>query len=257
MTKLNWDHTMINIKDLATATEILKEKGITFKAGGEHKRWGTGNALGYFGLNYIELITVADEKVARTVKRTDGAAVYDAIQDYFADVQRLNTIAVRSDDIEETHRRLKEQGVAVGPIEEGQRLDPQGKLISWKIFFVNDHLAQDLPYPFFIQWKGDDASRFDNLSKQGLIVKHPGGDLRVFAANFEVIEPQAIAAKWGDLLQLPVITEDNGSALLKFNERQLKFTQGTLNHLVSLDFTGAEQELQGQTIKIDKVTFNF
>ena len=257
MAKLNWDHTMINITDLNAAIKVLKEKGIIFEPGGEHKRWGTGNALGYFGLNYIELITVSNEKSARKVKRTDGSAVYDAIQDYFLGVQRLNTIAIRSDNIEETHQRLKEENVLVGDIEEGQRLDPRGKLISWKIFFVNDYLAPGLPYPFFIQWAGNDESRFKKLTKQGLIVEHQAGDLKVVTANFEVAEPQNVAAKWSKLLQQPIKTTKNGTLVIELNGRQLKFTQGSQNHLVSLDFTGANETLQNQVVKIDKVLFNF
>ncbi|KRM96923.1 hypothetical protein FC19_GL000450 [Liquorilactobacillus aquaticus DSM 21051] len=256
MVELNWDHTMVNITDLNAAIKVFKKKGIVFEHGGEHKRWGTGNALGYFGLNYIELITVADKKSARTVKRTDGSAVYDAIQDYIAGTQRFNTIAIRSNDIEKTHQRLKEKDVLVSEIEEGQRLDPHGQLISWKIFFINDYLAPDLPYPFFIQWAGNDENRLAELTKQGLIVDHPAGNLKVLAAEFEVAEPQVIAGKLGELLQLPVKT-DSKTALIELNGRQLRFVQGSQNHLTSLEFTGANEELRNQTIKIDKVVFNF
>jgi hypothetical protein len=53
---LAWDHTMINVLDIDSQIRRFADLGIDFVRGGSHKVWGTQNALGYFGLNYIELI---------------------------------------------------------------------------------------------------------------------------------------------------------------------------------------------------------
>ena len=59
-----------------------------------HEYWGTKNALDYFGLNYIELLTVANMKKLRHshMKITQQ---FMMLEDYFAGIQRITTIAIR------------------------------------------------------------------------------------------------------------------------------------------------------------------
>lgn len=59
---LNWDHTMIDVTNLQDAIDYFNSKGLAFTPGGHHEYWGTKNALDYFGLNYIELLTVANKE---------------------------------------------------------------------------------------------------------------------------------------------------------------------------------------------------
>lgn len=255
MAVLNWDHTMINVQDVDQAARFFENHGIVFSRGGRHEKWGTENALGYFGLNYIELISVYDKGRAKNFSRVDASAVYDAVQDYEQKIQRINTIAIRTSDIEATHARLKEAGVNAGDIEVGKRLDEHGHLITWSIFFI-DGTIDGLPYPFFIQWRGSDEAREQKLTEQGLIVQHAAGDLLVRQAIFKVPDPEKTVGVWGQLLETEPGRTDAGYRI-QLQDRQLIFEQGSENHIVQLNFEGAGDQLKEQTLVFDNIKFLF
>lgn len=246
---LAWDHTMINVADVDEQIHRFAERGITFQRGGRHAQWGTENALGYFGLNYIELISVYDRNVASGFERDNASAVYDAAHDYAAGVERINTIAIRSTDIEQTHSRLAGSGIPVGDIVEGKRLDEQGHEITWSIFFVNDSI-DGLPYPFFLQWPGTDSSRETALREQGLITRHAAGDLKAHRVRFAVPDVPRVAQVWSTLTGQPYELQHDGTAVIRFHDRELLFVPGEANHIVDLEFTGANQQLHGTSVSI-------
>lgn len=233
---LHWDHTMINVTDLDQSIADFGAQGIFFSRGGQHVAWGTANALGYFGINYIELISVYDQSKAAIVKRADAASVYDAIQDFTHGIQRFNTVAIRSSNLTATWQRLKRQGIKVGPITEGQRLDEQGRLIKWQIFFINDTI-HGLPYPFFIDWQSRDADRMIQLQQQGLMTTHPAGNLKVIQATFSVEDPKIASEKWAKLLNSSAIAKGT-SYIVPLQERRFEFLQGPQNRLQTLRFEG-------------------
>ncbi|MDN3954462.1 VOC family protein [Sporolactobacillus laevolacticus] len=255
MAVLNWDHTMINVQNVDEAAKFFGDHGIVFARGGRHEKWGTENALGYFGLNYIELISVYDKERAKQFSRSDASAVYDAVKDYQQKVQRINTIAIRTTDITATHDRLKKAGINVGAVEEGQRLDEQGNLITWSIFFIDDTI-DGLPYPFFIQWQGSDKVREQKLTEQGLIVQHAAGDLVARQAVFHVPDPKKVAEIWSGLLESK--TENTDSEYqVELGDRQLIFKKGSEKHIVQLNFDGAGDQLKQQTLALDNIKFSF
>lgn len=51
--------------------------------------------------------------------------------------EALFRVALRSDDIDATHDHLRREGLAVSPIVDGQRHDPQGNVIRWRIFTID------------------------------------------------------------------------------------------------------------------------
>ncbi|GAF40708.1 hypothetical protein FC83_GL002885 [Agrilactobacillus composti DSM 18527 = JCM 14202] len=255
MPDLNWDHSMINVQDLDQAIALFQDHGVIFKRGGQHEAWGTANALGYFGINYIELISVFDLAKAAAVTRNQAASLYDATQDYEAKRQRFNTVAIRSSDLQATWASLKASGVPVGPISEGQRTDAQDHLITWQIFFI-DADFEGLPYPFFINWQSTDADRIAQLTQQGLIEPHPAGDLKVIQGTFEVVHPKAAAEFWAKLVG-STATAQGVDYVVPIHERQFKFTQGVANHLTTLQFAGATGELAGQTIQLGDAKLTF
>lgn len=250
--QLNWDHTMIDVTDLQRAIDYFNSKGFDFRPGGRHKYWGTKNALDYFGLNYIELLTVADPTQARAFPYENNSGIYDAVRDYFAGIQRFATIAIRTTDIEATHRRLAAQGIDVGEITGGKRVDPSGKLIQWQIFYVNDKLAAGLPSPFFIQWGENDADRKVTLKKQGLIRSHSAGEIYVEQGIFKIADPQKAANQLAAMLQTTA-QQQGQSYYINISGKQLVFVPGTDNRLVELIFAGAKhpEKLQLGEIKFD------
>ncbi|WP_416354065.1 VOC family protein [Agrilactobacillus fermenti] len=244
---LNWDHSMLNIQDLDQAIADFKAVGVIFARGGRHEAWGTANALGYFGLNYIELITVDDRQKAQSVQRSDAASVYDAIQDFKHQRERFNTVAIRTSDIQATWQRLRSADIKVGPIQEGQRRDEQGHLISWTIFFIDDTIA-GLPYPFFINWQMSDAERTAQLKAQQLLVSHSIGNILVHEGVFKVSNPQAVAERWAQMLN-STASQQNEDWIVPIQERQFRFIQGDENHLVTLRFKGATVKNLPQTLQ--------
>lgn len=235
---LNWDHTMIAVTDLDAAVKYFNDHGFGFTPGGNHQYWGTKNALDYFGINYLELLTVADKKQAAAFPYENNSGIYEAVQDYFNGIQRFTTIAIRSSDIKATHRRLAAAGVDVGEITSGKRVDPHGNLIQWQIFYVNDKLPNNLPFPFFIQWGEADQQREQTLKEKGLIKPHPAGDLYVKQAIFHVTDPQQAAAALGKALMITPVHEESGE-VITISDRQLIFKPGPENRLVKLVFNGA------------------
>ena len=250
--QLNWDHTMIDVTDLQQAIDYFNSKGFAFQPGGRHKYWGTKNALDYFGINYIELLAVADPAQARAFPYENNSGIYDAVRDSLAGIQRFATIAIRTTDIEATHRRLAAQGIDVGEITGGKRVDPAGNLIQWQIFYVNDKLANGLPSPFFIQWGENDADRQVSLKKQGLIRSHAAGEIYVKQGIFKVVDPQKAASQLAAMLQTTAQHEGQ-DYFIEISGKQLVFAPGKANRLTKLVFAGAKQpaELQLGEIKFD------
>ncbi|MCI1664586.1 VOC family protein [Bifidobacterium crudilactis] len=253
---LAWDHTMINVLDIDSQIRRFADLGIDFVRGGSHKVWGTQNALGYFGLNYIELISVGDRQTAWSFPRKNASAVYDATHDYQEGVERINTIAIRTHDIESTHQRLKKAGIPVGDVVDGRRLDESGHEIRWSIFFVNDTI-NGLPYPFFLEWPGTDQTREEQLVQQGLIVDHPAGNLRVKRVIFEVPDVLATAEVWSLITGSDAESIEHDGAIVHLCDRELVFRTGPANHITSLEFTGAGESLAGKSFGIGESSLNF
>lgn len=252
MTLIDWDHTMINVSDLAKSINSFADAGIVFKLGGRHENWGTANALGYFGINYIELLSVFDQEKASLIHRQSAAAVYDSLQDFNQERQRFNTVAIRTNDLENIRKRIESAGVTVGPILEGKRRNEQNKLITWRIFFINDDI-EGLPYPFFIDWQTSDKDRKKQLVEQKLIQAHSIGPLQVAKAVFEVSNPLQVAKQWAILID-SVATEEHGKFVVPIGERIFEFIVGKANHLTSLHFTGAQHQ---QTINLGEAQLVF
>ncbi|CAM3199128.1 VOC family protein [Leuconostoc rapi] len=252
MVLVDWDHTMINVPELAKSIDFFANEGVIFKLGGQHENWGTANALGYFGINYIELINVFDQQKANLIDHDIATAVYDAVQDFNQERQRFNTIALRTNDLENVRERLELAGIGVGPILEGKRRNEQNKLITWRIFFINDDI-DGLPYPFFIDWQTSDQDREQQLIEQELIQTHPIGALKVVKAVFEVNNPLKVSQQWANLIDR-VATEEHGEFIVPIGERTLEFVAGPANHLISLHFSGANHQ---QTINLGEAQLVF
>lgn len=255
MTLINWDHTMINVPNLKESIDFFADEGIIFKLGGRHENWGTANALGYFGINYIELINVFNQQKAGLVSRASSAAVYDVVQDFNQHKKRFNTVAIRTDDLESIRQRLKLLGIAAGPILEGKRLNEKNQLITWRIFFIDDDI-DGLPYPFFIDWENSDADRERQLVAQGLIQQHPAGDLNVVKAVFEVSNPVQVSQQWAKIINSTVI-DDHGKFIVPIGEKAFEFIGGTANHLSALHFSGAHAQKRQRTISFGEAQFIF
>jgi catechol 2,3-dioxygenase-like lactoylglutathione lyase family enzyme len=114
--------------------------GGTFVDGGRHPSFGTNNfVMPLMGGTYVEVVAALDHPAAE--KAPFGRAVRaraDAGGGWMGWV-----IAV--DDLAVIEQRLGRQAV------EGQRVRPDGVVLTWRQIGVNDLLA-DASLPFFAQW---------------------------------------------------------------------------------------------------------
>lgn len=160
MATLQWDHAVQFVNQPEAAIEIFAGQQLRAVAGGRHPGWGTRNALSYFGLTYIEFLAIADPDELRAA--TDKFLLSRDAARLLPENEALFRVALRSDDIDATHDQLRRTGVTVSPIVDGQRNDPQGNIIRWRIFTIDGDTA-GLVYPFVLQWEEDDATRLTRL----------------------------------------------------------------------------------------------
>jgi hypothetical protein len=197
MATLQWDHAVQFVNQPEAAIQTFADQQLRAVAGGRHPGWGTRNALSYFGLTYIEFLAISDPDELRAA--TDRFLLSRDAERLLPENEALFRVALRSDDIEATHDQLRRKGLAVSPIVDGQRNDPQGNIIRWRIFTI-DGDTDGLVYPFVLQWGEDDTTWLARLRAQELDVPHPLGDIALEQAVFEVVNPQAVRDRWQALL---------------------------------------------------------
>lgn len=254
MANITWDHTVHYVNDLHKAIEKFKEEGLIAFIGGSHKQWGTYNALSYFDLCYIEFLGVEDRKLAESIVEPNDV-VKDSIK-LLPDREELSRVALRTDDIAAVRKQLSPFQVDMSPIMNGKRLDAQGNLIEWKMMTIAGEY-QGLPYPFVIQWVGDDQERRERLIDSGVIQKHPAGDIRIKEAVFEVENPIAVAKHWQDLFGFEMGLNDSTETRLVVGEQNFVFTQGLTNRMQQLYFQTENPLLKGKTITIGEGEYKF
>lgn len=254
MAYIVWDHTVHYVNDLQKAMGKFKEKGLIAFIGGSHKQWGTYNALSYFDLCYIEFLGVEDRELAESIVEPNDV-VKDAVT-LLPDREELSRVALRTDDIEEVRKQLSLFQLDMSPIIDGKRLDAQGNLIEWKMMTIAGDY-QGLPYPFVIQWAGDDQERRERLIDSRVIQKHPAGDIRIKEAVFEAENPIAIAKHWQELFGFEIVLTDSTETRLAVGEQTFVFTQGSANRMQQLHFQTENPVLKGKTITIGEGEYKF
>jgi len=249
MTTLKWDHAVQFVNQPEEAIVAFAGQRLNALAGGRHPGWGTWNALSYFGLTYIEFLAVYDHAELASAQ-SDFLLSRDAAQ-LLPENQALHRVALRTDDVEQTHAELRSKGLQLSPIVDGKRNDPQGNVISWRIFTVDGHF-NGLPYPFFLQWGEDDNARLTRLRAQGLDRPHAAGEVTLQSAIFEVQDPQAARAHWGALFGFSELAEG-----LAVGQQRFIFRQGPANRLVELVFNVSDPALKGQHFRVGNGEYRF
>ena len=188
-----FDHVVIGVRDLEAASARYRALGFEVNPGGRHTGLGTANAIIRFGVDYIELLTVADPEEA---ERAGGSSkvLLDLLQDRPG---ALAGYALATADIEEDAERLKQGGLAaVGPFAM-ERLRPDGRLLSWRLL-VPEGLSWRRPWPFLIQWDHSDEQRL-SWEQPG---SHPNGATTVLGVSVAVANLDDAVALYRDKLGL-------------------------------------------------------
>ena len=250
MATLTWGHAVQFVNQPEAAIQALSGQKLNAVAGGRHPGWGTRNALSYFGLTYIEFLAIADD--AELLSAAETFLLCRDASRMLADNEALYRVALRSDDIERTHAELHEQGLRVSPIVNGQRDDPQGNVIRWRIFTIDGDF-DGLVYPFILQWGEEDDARLSRLQAQGLAAPHPLGEIELQRAVFTVQHPQAVRDRW----QLLFGFAPQGEQGLAVGGREFLFRQGAANQLTELVFRVADPALKGRRFRVGNGEYLF
>ncbi|MBP3039824.1 VOC family protein [Bacillaceae bacterium Marseille-Q3522] len=254
MTLLQWDHTVHYVNELEPVINTFRENGLIAFHGGSHKLWGTYNVLSYFDLTYIEFLAIEDFALA-SKKEATNLVVQTAVET-LPEHEAFSRVALRSDDIEDTARTLKAQGLSLSPILDGKRLDARGELIEWRMMTIDGNF-HGLVYPFIIQWKGTDSERRKRLTETKIIQPHPAGNVQITKALFKVSDPVSAAAQWEKLFQLTPVEKTDTSVTLAIGDKKFIFTSGTENQLATLYFQTEAASLKGKTFTIGEGHYIF
>ncbi|RDU36305.1 VOC family protein [Neobacillus piezotolerans] len=255
MPELKLDHIVHYVNDLGAGIQLFTDAGLDAFRGGSHTRWGTHNALCYFGLFYVELLGIERPEYAKNPEEPN-LLVEDAVK-FLPGRETFGRIAFRTQNIEELAASLASKGAAVTPIKDGKRLNAQGQLIEWRMMMIEGNI-NGLVFPFIIQWKVDDQERFRAMSEAGIIKPHPAGNVKFGSAVFEVSDPSETALRWSELFGFPAEIKSGGdSAVLTVDGKPLIFAKGTKNNLSRIVFKTEAPGLKGTTLHIGEGEYGF
>jgi len=207
-----FDHAVILVADLGRASEAFSKLGFNVAPGGAHTGLGTHNSIVRFGIDYLELLAIRDEEEALRA-RSSTSPIVERIR---TGRGGLASFALATADIDRDAARFREHGlVAVGPFAM-ERLRPDGRRLSWRLL-VPEGDSWGRPWPFFIQWDQDDATRL-SWERPGA---HANGARRVLAVSVAVADLDAVTALYERKLGLHAGAEDVSASL---GARRRKFT---------------------------------
>jgi len=172
----SFDHVVLGIDDLERGIAFIEERtGIRATFGGVHPGRGTQNALVSLGTNrYLEIIA-PDPKQTVTPWIPQLAQMREP---------RLVVWAAHTDDIAVQAQKVKSTGFAIQSPIDGSRARPDGKILHWKSFRLEDDRNGLLP--FFIEWSRDsvrpsvDAPSGCSLTSFGAVAPDPEALRKIF-----------------------------------------------------------------------------
>ncbi|MGD6817146.1 VOC family protein [Metabacillus sp. 84] len=186
--------------------------------GGRHEDWGTANSLSYFGLEYIELLSIENQEKA--------AASDNPLISMCASLkeQGLCQVGIRTEEMEELADLLLHQGLTVSGPFPGSRKREDGSVISWRMLFAG-HPESDCSLPFFIEWGTPDQVRKEDLIRTGALAPHPNGIKAIKEVLFFTENPLELASRWSEWFGLEKQSAESGQAKLRLGDQNLLFQQ--------------------------------
>ncbi len=181
------DHLVYATADLARGiAEVERLLGIRASLGGQHRAWGTCNALVALGSrSYLEIIAPYPEQGPISGGRPFGL---DA-----AGPSRLVAWAANGGRLHEIRDAAAQHGVDLGAIQSGSRQRPDGAELTWELTDLRCVVAGGV-VPFFIDWGTSPHPALAAPKGATLVelrVEHPDADrarrmLRVLALDLPV-----------------------------------------------------------------------
>lgn len=225
---MKFDHVVHFIEGTPEgAVSFWKQQNLHAIIGGRHEQWGTRNALLYGQDSYVEWLALEDRETAES-------ADHPLTQLLLHNGQGFGTVCFRTSSIQELNQRLMESGFQTSGVLDGSRKTDDGRLIEWKMLFINEEPSARLPNPFFIQWNETDEERRQGLRFVGAI-KQEDENLVLERCIFGVEDVEETSARWRELLggslQLP-------NCLIEFRK-----LEGKKERLEEVHFENAEEQI--------------
>jgi len=201
MLEVELDH-IVNFlkKDPGKAVYDWEAYGLKAIPGGNHQVWGTWNSLMYFGLTYIEFLSINSEEKAA---QSDNPLIVQLTKD-LENYEGLGQICFRTTNIISVKNKLRKLGYSVTQIYNGERKRSDGLVIRWKMLFIDSE--NGLPYPFFIEWEKNNDDRWLDFKKMGVWNKWQE-KASVEEIQYVVKDSKVAAKDWGRLFGSDVVDE--------------------------------------------------
>ncbi|MFD2371137.1 VOC family protein [Brevibacillus sp. GCM10020057] len=175
----------------AEPVEQFRQHGYHAVAGGRHVTWGTWNSLSYFGLSYVEFLSVELPEIAAN---SDNPLIRQLVGEQNRG-EGLGQIALRTREMDQWAEHFAGKGLQVtGPVA-GSRKRDDGTVIRWRMLFLRDPDSGLVP-PFLIEWEADDAERKHDLTQRGVIAAHPNGAAAVDSIVYATTDLDEAASRW-------------------------------------------------------------
>ncbi|MFL0362134.1 VOC family protein [Pseudobacillus sp. 179-B 2D1 NHS] len=193
-----FDHLVHFVEEPEKAIAFLKEKGIAAVEGGVHENRGTYNAVSYFDLSYIELLSTYDKELVRQTQHPKHSFLETVAEEQFT--EGFSRIAIRTTDIEGAAKHFKNKGLTIYGPESFSRKRPDGSLVEWQLLYIGDP-AGGMELPFIIQWQEEDAERKKELIERKVIQPHPSKAV-LSHVTFAVRDLEKKIGQWAEWLKL-------------------------------------------------------
>lgn len=175
----------------------LKAEGYPAVVGGSHIQWGTQNALLYTGNAYIEYLSIEKPEIA---KNSTHPLTRLLVEDLKAG-EGWGTLCISVEDMLKFQKEAEDRGFSTSPIYDAQRETPEGKVLRWKMLFIDPIEKMDLPFPFFIEWEEKEEDRLQNLrDRKSLLPENER--IRVESCFLACRNPVEACNAWKKLLQV-------------------------------------------------------
>lgn len=165
--------------------------------GGQHKQWGTANALKYTGNSYIEYLSVQDKDFAAKTNHPLPTLLLHDLEHG----EGWGTICFRTNTIDELNKKFLNEGWQTSGVIDAERETSTGFIRKWKMLFIDQEVSSDLPNPFFIQWEEPLEMRMKSLKEEGTITLE-NQKLSIARCDFTVRDPEKVVEKWSEFLNL-------------------------------------------------------
>jgi len=181
------DHLVYAAADLDRGiAEVERLLGVRASVGGRHPVWGTRNALASLGpSSYLEIIAPDPDQLPSAGGHPFGL---DA-----AGASRLVGWAAKGSGLEKFRDGAAQQGVELGKVQSGSRIQPNGAVLTWTLTDPRCVVADGIA-PFFIDWGKSPHPALlaaQGATLVGLRAEHPHADrvrqmLRAIAVDLPV-----------------------------------------------------------------------